>query len=90
MQGWLSTLGLLLILLGFALAFIAALLLMYSAVKGRGEVRGGGVLLVGPFPIVFGTDKESVKVVLILTILLIAFVLAIMILMQCTPPFRGG
>ncbi|MCS7124256.1 MAG: DUF131 domain-containing protein [Candidatus Bathyarchaeota archaeon] len=43
--------------------------------------KGGGAVIIGPFPIVFGTDKESVKVVLWLSIALtiIAFALFITI-----------
>ncbi|MCK4474502.1 DUF131 domain-containing protein, partial [Candidatus Bathyarchaeota archaeon] len=31
---------------------------------------GGGVLIIGHFPIIFGTDKEAVKAVLLLSLAL--------------------
>jgi uncharacterized protein (TIGR00304 family) len=67
-----------LILAGFALALIAVILLAFAAVKGRGKIRGGGVVIIGPFPIIFGTDKKSVKMLLILSIALIALLLIFM------------
>ncbi len=39
--------------------------------KGGTQVRGGGVVMIGPIPIVFGTDVGSVKILIALMILLI-------------------
>jgi uncharacterized protein (TIGR00304 family) len=75
----LLNLGLILILVGFAIVFIAVILLVFTAVRDKGKIRGGGAVVIGPFPIVFGTDKESVKVLLILSIALIALLLIFMI-----------
>ena len=72
------SLGVGLILLGFALTFIAMIWLVLSGAKGGGgKVRGGGAVIIGPIPIVFGTDKESVKVILILSIALVALLLVL-------------
>ena len=73
------TVGFILILAGFVVVFVAALLLFFRALRGKGRVRGGGVVMIGPVPIVFGTDKESVKMLLLLSIALIAFVLILTI-----------
>ncbi|MFQ6065515.1 MAG: DUF131 domain-containing protein [Candidatus Bathyarchaeia archaeon] len=67
--------GFVLLVAGFIIAFAVALLLVLKAVREKGRVRGGGVVMIGPFPIVFGTDKESVKVLLLLSIVLIVLVL---------------
>ncbi|MEM2936616.1 MAG: DUF131 domain-containing protein [Candidatus Bathyarchaeia archaeon] len=75
MDQLLFNLGLLLFLAGFAVTFIAILLLFFSALKGGGKVRGGGAVILGPLPIIFGTDKESVKILLILSIILITLLL---------------
>jgi uncharacterized protein (TIGR00304 family) len=74
----LLSIGFVLILVGFAVVFIAVILLAFTAVKGRGKIRGGGAVIIGPFPIIFGTDKESVKVLLILSIALITLLLIFM------------
>jgi len=70
------SLGVTLILLGFAVSFIAVLLLVLSGVKGgKGRVKGGGAVIIGPIPIIFGTDKESVKFILVLSIILVVLLL---------------
>jgi len=63
-------------ILGFALIFagvlillVAILSLFISSVKKQ-KIKGAGAIIIGPFPIVFGTDKESIKEVLLLSIIL--------------------
>lgn len=63
-------LGIALIFAGILITLIAVVLLFVSSVRGKGEVKGGGAIIIGPFPIVFGTDKESIKTVLWLSITL--------------------
>ena len=64
-----------LIPIGFILILVGVALIVLGAISGvatrEAEVRGGGVILIGPFPIVFGSDVQSVKFILILTIVLI-------------------
>lgn len=79
MSNQLFNIGIMLFLAGFVIIFVAAVLLILATAKGKAKIRGGGVLIIGPFPIVFGTDKESVKTLLLLSIVLIALVLAVMI-----------
>jgi uncharacterized protein (TIGR00304 family) len=67
--------GFVLILAGFVVFFVAGLLLFLRVLRGKGRVKGGGLVMIGPFPIVFGTDKESVKVLLLLSIVLSVLVL---------------
>jgi len=72
----------LLILMGFLLALIGIIITIISGIKGRaeGEVKAGGVILIGPIPIILGTDKEVVKWALIFTISVILLFLALMII----------
>ena len=78
---FLSSIGVALILIGFAVMFIAMFWLVLSGVKGsKGRVRGGGAVIIGPIPIIFGTDKQSVKIILILSIVLIALLLVFTLL----------
>lgn len=74
----LYSLGLIMVLVGIIVVIVAFALLFVSSVKS-GETKGGGALIIGPIPVVFGTDKESVKMVLWLSIALtiIAFALFI-------------
>jgi len=71
MKEFLLIVGIIFILLGFLLTFIAAIL------STKGKVEYGGVVFIGPFP-VFGaaSSKEIMKLVLIISaILFIAFLL---------------
>jgi len=61
------TIGVALIILGFFIIIIGTLLHLG---EGKGEVKGGGVILIGPIPIGFGTDRTSMVVVLILAVIL--------------------
>jgi len=64
--------------LGFLLIFTGIILIMLGAImsipKGEAEVKGGGVVLIGPFPIIFGTDSESIKSLIVMTLILILMV----------------
>jgi len=72
------TLGFILVLAGVLLLIIGTLSMAYHAIykSGAGEghegttVRGGGVIMIGPIPIIFGTDVGALKVVMILALLL--------------------
>lgn len=52
----LVNIGLLLIFIGFVALFTG---LAASSLKGEANVKGGGVVFLGPVPIVFGTDSGS-------------------------------
>ena len=62
MDALIFTLGIVLIFIGFIMVMLS-LILSYAKPSpgGRGEakVSGGGVIIVGPVPIVFGTDKRA-------------------------------
>jgi uncharacterized protein (TIGR00304 family) len=58
----------------FVLVGIAVILasMFYSARgKGRSEVKGAGVIMIGPVPIVFGTDAKWVSIAIVLAIVLL-------------------
>jgi len=38
--------------------------------KPKVDGKGAGIVMIGPIPIIFGTDSGSVKTVIVLTILL--------------------
>jgi uncharacterized protein (TIGR00304 family) len=84
----LITLGFLIVLIGMLVILAGMFSMAYQSwkISGGGEVgeekpettvRGGGVILIGPIPIVFGSDVGAVKVAVILAIavMLLAFVL---------------
>ena len=76
----LANIGFILIILGFVLAFIAVILLAFKSRGTSGQTRSAGILLIGPIPIIFGSDKQSARVLIILAVLLIGIVLIFMLL----------
>ena len=72
--------GITLIFVGMVVVLAEIILLFFSNLKDKGKVRGGGAIIIGPFPIIFGTDKESIKTVLLLSITLtILLIIAVVI-----------
>jgi uncharacterized protein (TIGR00304 family) len=69
--------GIAVILVGFLVVFISLMMASRSSNNGerRTEVKGGGVILIGPIPIVFGTDARWTSIAIVLTIVLIILVL---------------
>jgi uncharacterized protein (TIGR00304 family) len=72
--------GFLLIVFGFILAVVAMIIMIARSSRGTTQGRSAGLLLIGPIPIIFGSDKQSTKAVIILAIVLMLIVLAIMLL----------
>jgi uncharacterized protein (TIGR00304 family) len=76
----LTGIGFGLVIIGIILAIVAVAILAFRSVGSGTNTRGAGVLLIGPIPIIFGTDRNSVKTLMILAIILIVAMLAIMLL----------
>ncbi|MHC1635815.1 MAG: TIGR00304 family membrane protein [Candidatus Methanospirareceae archaeon] len=82
-----------LVAFGLFLVFVGTLLIIlgmlatswriYKESEAKPEVRGGGVIMIGPFPIIFGTDVGSLKIVMILAIVLMIIATILLFL-----PFR--
>ena len=75
----LYTLGLVLVFVGVAVIIIAVVLLAVSGSR-KGKIKGGGAILIGPIPIIFGTDKKSLKTVLLLSLALTVMLVVAMVL----------
>ncbi|MEZ0248480.1 MAG: DUF131 domain-containing protein [Thermoproteus sp.] len=82
--GDLIALGMGLFLLGIFLMFLAFLLEARRSAEEksgeRQEAEAGGVIIVGPVPIVFGTNQRIAKIVLVLAIVLTVLVLVLFLL----------
>ena len=74
----LYALGITLIFVGVLIIIIAVVLLSVSGAK-KGKVKGGGAIIIGPIPIVFGTDKKSLKTVLLLSLALTVMLVVVMV-----------
>ncbi len=65
------------VLVGFLVIFLAAVMAGRSSQEGekRAEVRGGGVVMIGPIPIIFGSDAKWASVAIVLAMALIVIAL---------------
>lgn len=72
------TIGIALVIAGIIIIVAAIITASVSGAKKR-EGRGAGVVMIGPIPIIFGTDKNSVKVVLGLALALTIVALIIIL-----------
>jgi len=66
----LSSIGLCLVLAGMLLAIATVFLLALSGARGR-RVRGGGIIVIGPFPFIFGSDIRIVRVLAVIALVLV-------------------
>lgn len=68
-----------LLLTGIVVALVGMGIMMVAVAshgKGSGgEARGGGVVMIGPIPIIFGTDAKWASLAVVLAIALIVIVL---------------
>jgi uncharacterized protein (TIGR00304 family) len=76
--GVLYALGIALVFVGVLIIVVAVILLSVSGVK-KGKVKGGGAIIIGPVPIIFGTDEKSLKTVLLLSLALTVMLVVAMV-----------
>ncbi len=71
----LVTIGILLILIGF-IALTTGILLS-STTSDQSSLKGGAIIFIGPIPIAFGTDRNSLLIVslLMMVLMVIAYFL---------------
>jgi uncharacterized protein (TIGR00304 family) len=69
--------GVVVIILGILLIFLGAALQITSKSGGTGEVQAGGVVMIGPIPIIFGTNKNitTISIVLAIILMVLAYLL---------------
>jgi len=79
-EKWIA-LGMLLIFLGFFIIIGATLYGAYKSAEvseEETEIKGGGIVMIGPIPIIFGTDAGSVKILMIMAIVLMIIALLLL------------
>ncbi len=69
--------GIILIFVGVMLVFIGSLAGVFSGGK-TGKAEAGGVVLIGPIPIIFGTSWRAAVIASILAIILLVLALVLM------------
>jgi uncharacterized membrane protein len=68
--------------LGFLLVLVGILLMIVGTLKEGGRAEGGGVILIGPFPIAFGTSEAIAKTMLAIGIAIAAFLIVLYLLLS--------
>ncbi len=71
------TAGIILIMVGVLLTFIGTALTAASQPKEKGEVKAAGVVMIGPVPIIFGSDRNMAVTgaVLAIILMIVAYIL---------------
>ena len=66
--------GIAVIIIGFILVFVGTAL---QASSKTSEVKSGGVILIGPIPIIFGNDKSFtiIAVIMAIIIMVVSYIL---------------
>ncbi len=72
----LYTVGIILVVVGIIIIVVTIILTSAGNAK-KVKVRGAGVVMIGPIPIIFGTDKKSVKEAMALALALMIVVLIV-------------
>ena len=69
--------GVAVIILGVLLIFLGTAFQITSKSEGTGEVQAGGVIMIGPIPIIFGTNKNiaTISIVLAIILMIVAYLL---------------
>ncbi len=62
------SIGIAIILIGFVILALGTVL---SALEGKTKGSVGGVIMIGPIPIIFGSDQKAVNLTIVLAIVLI-------------------
>lgn len=77
--------GFFMFMLGMILCIIGVLWMILKS-SSSSRVSGGGLVMIGPFPIIFGTSKDVTKWMFIIALIFIAF----MVISTILPLIIGG
>ena len=75
----LYTLGFMLIFVGVVIFLLATVLINLKR-GGTSKTKSAGIIIVGPIPIILGSDKKYTKDILVLSIILTSVLIASMLL----------
>ena len=77
----------LLYLIGFVIMILGMLILVIGSLSGRRETHKGevgGIILIGPFPIIFGSSSRIMRIMMFASIILVVIVILTAILPHIT------
>lgn len=82
--GILYSVGIALILVG-VFTIVLAILLLSVRSAGKGKVRAGGAVIIGPIPIIFGTDRKALKTVALISLAITMILLVLTVFNYLLP-----
>jgi uncharacterized membrane protein len=62
----------LLIYAGVSIIFLGFVLILVGSIGSKTKVGGGGIIMLGPIPIIVGSDPGSLKILILLALVLMA------------------
>ncbi|MCE4625042.1 MAG: DUF131 domain-containing protein [Desulfurococcales archaeon] len=78
-------LGFIVVMLGVFLIIVGVILAAMHGGEGKGEGEVGGVIIIGPIPIVFGSSGRAAIIAALLGALLMVLAIAFMIIARRPP-----
>ena len=73
--------GTMLIFAGIIIIVLAFLLFILRGMQNT-KVKSGGAVLIGPFPIVWGTDKETLRLAILLCLIAFLVLFFLLVILQ--------
>jgi uncharacterized protein (TIGR00304 family) len=74
-------LGVALIVVGIVV-IVAAIIFASTHCSPKSKVKGAAVIMIGPIPIIFGSDRKSSEKALVLAIVLVALLIVLYLLLR--------
>ena len=68
------------LLFGFSLIFAGIILIAIASMFSDGSVNFGGIIVIGPIPIIFGAGQSALLIILVAAILTIACLILFLLL----------
>jgi uncharacterized protein (TIGR00304 family) len=78
----LYSLGTILTSAGMLIIIFATTLILLSKSRKTEKVKGGGAIIIEPIPIIFGTDKEPLRTVILLSTVLTALPIIVIMMLH--------
>ncbi len=69
-----------LVFLGIIIIVLAMFMFVFKSIKGKTETKGGGIIFIGPIPVIFGTDVRIAKWLIIVALIITLMLFAIAVL----------
>jgi uncharacterized protein (TIGR00304 family) len=72
--------GIVLVIIGVLLVFVGVLHSILAPGKAGGRVEAGGAVIIGPFPLIFGTSSKAALAASIIALVILVVLVALMLL----------